>query len=69
MKTYLITGGAGFIGANLVRKILATTSNPSIHVIEPVGSKVPICYPARHLDMRDSIAKVGFVHSGRYGFE
>lgn len=40
MKTYLITGGAGFIGANLVRKILTTTSNPLIHIIEPSGTNL-----------------------------
>ena len=37
MKKYLITGGAGFIGANLIRT-LVKKSNTIIHIIEPPGA-------------------------------
>lgn len=39
MKKYLITGGAGFIGANLTRMLLKQT-NSNIHIIEPPGANL-----------------------------
>lgn len=36
-KKYLITGAAGFIGANLVRQLLKGDSS-DIHIIEPIGT-------------------------------
>ncbi|MBM3886922.1 NAD-dependent epimerase/dehydratase family protein [Candidatus Dependentiae bacterium] len=36
-KIYLITGGAGFIGSNLIRKILKHNPQAIIYVIEPQG--------------------------------
>jgi len=38
MTTYLITGGTGFIGANLTRKLLNQEPNATIHLITQPGS-------------------------------
>ena len=40
MKTYLITGGAGFMGANLKRKILQQNPSATIHIIEPKNTNL-----------------------------
>ncbi len=34
MTTYLVTGGAGFIGFNLVRRLLAAEADASVVVLD-----------------------------------
>ncbi len=62
MSTYLITGGTGFIGANLARRLLEKHPKASIHLITQPGSSLWRLAEIEHKFFVHEIDLINFVN-------